>query len=60
MPVLVCSQPNPELQYKPKKLLLTHTELNILMSSIINEVQLCQQSLNDENDKRDMYKVRLT
>ncbi|KAJ0176611.1 hypothetical protein K1T71_007790 [Dendrolimus kikuchii] len=57
MPVLVCSQPNPELQYKPKKLLFTHAELNVFMSSIINEVQLCQQALNDENDKRDMYKV---
>lgn len=57
MPVLVCRQLNPEQAYKPIKLLFTHSELNMFMSSIINEVQLCEQALNDENDKRDMYKV---
>lgn len=56
-PILVCCETEPDQPIKLKKLLLTHSELNALMSSIINEVQQCQQALNDENDKRDMYKV---
>ncbi|XP_068633271.1 ubiquitin carboxyl-terminal hydrolase calypso isoform X2 [Battus philenor] len=57
MAVLVYCETAPEQPFKLKKLLLTHPELNMLMSNIINEVQSCQQALNDENDKRDMYKV---
>lgn len=56
-PVLVCCETEPDQPIKLRKLLLTHSELNALMSSIVNEVQQCQQALNDENDKRDMYKV---
>ncbi|KAJ2949004.1 hypothetical protein O0L34_g5944 [Tuta absoluta] len=55
--VLVLCQTESEQPYKLKKLLFTHTELNALMSSIVSAVQACQQALNDENDKRDMYKV---
>lgn len=57
-PVLVCCESEPDQPIKLRKLLLSHSELNALMSSIVNEVQQCQQALNDENDKRDMYKVR--
>ncbi|CAK1580277.1 unnamed protein product [Parnassius mnemosyne] len=57
MPVLVYCEAAPEQPFKLKKLLLTHPELNMLMTNIVNEVQSCQQALNDENDKRDMYKV---
>lgn len=57
-PILVCFETEPDQPIKLRKLLLTHSELNALMSSIVNEVQQCQQALNDENDKRDMYKVR--
>lgn len=56
-PILVCSEPAAEQPCKLRKLLLSHSELNALLSSIISEVQLCQQALNDENDKRVMYKV---
>lgn len=56
-PVLLCSEIAPEQPYKLRKLLLSHSELNALMSCIVGEVQSCQQALNDENDKRDMYKV---
>ncbi|XP_026327350.1 ubiquitin carboxyl-terminal hydrolase calypso isoform X2 [Hyposmocoma kahamanoa] len=58
LPVLACSENEPEQPFKLRKLLFTHTELNALMSSIVSEVQSCQQALNDENDKRDMYKAR--
>ncbi|CAG5046077.1 unnamed protein product [Parnassius apollo] len=57
MPVLVYCEAAPEQPFKLKKLLLTHPELNMLMTNIVNAVQSCQQALNDENDKRDMYKV---
>ncbi|XP_026761984.2 ubiquitin carboxyl-terminal hydrolase calypso [Galleria mellonella] len=57
LPILMGCESTPDQPYKLKKLLLTHTELNALMSSIVSEVQSCQQALNDENDKRDMYKV---
>lgn len=60
MSVLVYSEMAPEQPFKLKKLLLTQPELNILMGNILNEVQSCQQALNDENDKRDMYKVMVT
>ncbi|KAM3965152.1 ubiquitin carboxyl-terminal hydrolase calypso [Aphomia sociella] len=56
-PILMGCESAPDQPYKLKKLLFTHTELNALMSSIVSEVQSCQQALNDENDKRDMYKV---
>ncbi|XP_049873866.1 ubiquitin carboxyl-terminal hydrolase calypso [Pectinophora gossypiella] len=56
-PVLVCCETEPDQPYKLKKLLFTHSELNTLMSCFVTEVQTCQQALNDENDKRDMYKV---
>ncbi|CAH2096173.1 unnamed protein product [Euphydryas editha] len=57
MPIVLCSEIAPEQPYRMRKLLFTHSELNSLMSSIIAEVESCQQALNDENDKRDMYKV---
>ncbi|XP_045448280.1 ubiquitin carboxyl-terminal hydrolase calypso [Melitaea cinxia] len=57
MPIVLCSEIVPEQPYRMRKLLFTHSELNSLMSSIIAEVESCQQALNDENDKRDMYKV---
>lgn len=57
-PILVCCETEQDQPIKLRKLLLSHSELNALMSSIVNEVQQCQQALNDENDKRDMYKVR--
>ncbi|XP_053609017.1 ubiquitin carboxyl-terminal hydrolase calypso [Plodia interpunctella] len=56
-PILMCCEMGSEQPYKLRKLLLSHAELNALMSSIVAEVQSCQQALNDENDKRDMYKV---
>ncbi|XP_072949261.1 ubiquitin carboxyl-terminal hydrolase calypso [Epargyreus clarus] len=56
-PVLLCIENLPEQPLRMRKMLFTHSELNIFMSCIANEVQLCQQALNDENDKRDMYKV---
>ncbi|XP_061383956.1 ubiquitin carboxyl-terminal hydrolase calypso [Danaus plexippus] len=57
MPVVLCCEVVPEQPYRMRKLLFTHAELNSLMNSIMSEVQACQQALNDENDKRDMYKV---
>ncbi|XP_028163530.1 ubiquitin carboxyl-terminal hydrolase calypso [Ostrinia nubilalis] len=57
LPILLCCETIPDQPYKLRKLLLSHTELNALMSSIVGEIQSCQQALNDENDKRDMYKV---
>ncbi|XP_060803218.1 ubiquitin carboxyl-terminal hydrolase calypso [Amyelois transitella] len=56
-PIVMCFESAAEQPFKPRKLLLTHAELNALMTSIVSEVQACQQALNDENDKRDMYKV---
>lgn len=57
MPVIICTEIESEQPLKLSKLLFTHNELNALMSAIQNEIQLCRQALNDENDKRDMYKV---
>lgn len=57
VPVIVCTQSGQDEPLKFRKLLFTHSELNLLISTIQNEVQSCQQALNDENDKRDMYKV---
>ncbi|XP_046966248.1 ubiquitin carboxyl-terminal hydrolase calypso [Vanessa cardui] len=57
MPIVLCSEVVPEQPHRMRKLLFTHSELNSLMSSIIAQVESCQQALNDENDKRDMYKV---
>lgn len=59
LPIVLCTELAPEQPFRMRKLLFTHSELNSLMSSIIGEVQSCQQALNDENDKRDMYKVCL-
>ncbi|CAH0398339.1 unnamed protein product [Chilo suppressalis] len=56
-PILLCCEIIPDQPYKLSKLLLSHSELNALISSIASEIQSCQQALNDENDKRDMYKV---
>ncbi|XP_063363966.1 ubiquitin carboxyl-terminal hydrolase calypso [Cydia amplana] len=56
-PILAYSEVAPEEPFKPRKVLFTHAELNAMMSCIVAEIQLCQQALNDENDKRDMYKV---
>lgn len=57
-PILLCCETTPEQPYKLRKFLLSHTELNALLGSIVSEIQSCQQALNDENDKRDMYKVK--
>ncbi|XP_013164736.1 PREDICTED: ubiquitin carboxyl-terminal hydrolase calypso isoform X2 [Papilio xuthus] len=58
MAVLVyCEGAVAEQPFRLKKLLLTQPELALLMANIVAEVQACQQALNDENDKRDMYKV---
>ncbi|CAH2229408.1 jg14867 [Pararge aegeria aegeria] len=57
LPIVLCCELAPEQPYRMRKLLFTHSELNSLMSAIVNEVQSCQQALNDENDKRNMYKV---
>ncbi|KAL4715909.1 hypothetical protein ACJJTC_013209 [Scirpophaga incertulas] len=56
-PILLCCESIPDQPLKLRKLLLSHSELNILQSNIVSEIQLCQQALKDENDKRDMYKV---
>lgn len=58
-PVIVCSEIEPEQPLKLRKILFTHNELNALMAAVQAEVQSCQQALNDENDKRDMYKVSI-
>ncbi|XP_052741608.1 ubiquitin carboxyl-terminal hydrolase calypso [Bicyclus anynana] len=42
---------------RARKLLFSHAELSCLMSAVLAQLQACQQALNDENDKRDMYKV---
>lgn len=45
---------------KLSKLFFTQAELNALLSKVNKEIQSCQQALNDENDKRDMYKVNIS
>ncbi|GBP23249.1 Ubiquitin carboxyl-terminal hydrolase calypso [Eumeta japonica] len=55
--VLACTEATSEQPMKLIKFIFTPVELNALMSSIGSEIQGCQQALNDENDKRDMYKV---
>ncbi|XP_045498542.1 ubiquitin carboxyl-terminal hydrolase calypso [Colias croceus] len=57
MPIIMCCEVAPEQPYRFRKILFTHSELNVFLSSIVSEMQSCQQALNDENDKRDMYKV---
>lgn len=55
-PVIVCTEVETE-PLKLRKMLFSHNELNAFMSAIQAEILQCQQALNDENDKRDMYKV---
>ncbi|XP_041979402.1 ubiquitin carboxyl-terminal hydrolase calypso [Aricia agestis] len=57
MIVLLCTEVAPEQPYRMRKLFFSLLELNLLMTKVIAEIQSCQQALNDENDKRDMYKV---
>ncbi|XP_050680811.1 ubiquitin carboxyl-terminal hydrolase calypso [Leptidea sinapis] len=57
MPVIMCCEVGPEQPYRIRKILFDHSELNMFMSSLVADMQACQQALNDENDKRDMYKV---
>lgn len=56
-PLLLCAESASEESFKLRKILFGQSELNALLSGVNNEIQTCQQALNDENDKRDMYKV---
>ncbi|XP_022113885.2 ubiquitin carboxyl-terminal hydrolase calypso isoform X2 [Pieris rapae] len=56
-PIILCCEVSPEQPYRFRKILLSHSELNMFLNSIVSEMQSCQLALNDENDKRDMYKV---
>lgn len=57
-PVLVCCETAPGQPLICRKLLLSHSELSALAGGVLGAVQATQQALNDENDKRDMYKVK--
>ncbi|CAG9102419.1 hypothetical protein JYU34_005851 [Plutella xylostella] len=56
-PILVYREITEDQPMKLSKLFFTQAELNALLSKVNKEIQSCQQALNDENDKRDMYKV---
>ncbi|XP_045772734.1 ubiquitin carboxyl-terminal hydrolase calypso [Maniola jurtina] len=56
LPVVLCGEAG-EQPPRMRKLLFAHAELAALAGAVAAALQACQQALNDENDKRDMYKV---